>query len=74
MECAKYLGECGAAQTQVLVGVEDAQFDEGDHGRLFDARVRLFRTVGDQFGQQHTFLDERMQRLQLFDLLGPGRQ
>ncbi len=68
------LGQRGAAQAQLLVRVQDAQLDERDHGRLLDARVRLFRTVGDQLGQQHALLDERVHRLQLLDLLGPRRQ
>ena len=34
----------------------------------------FFGTVSDQFRQQDTFLDKRMNRLQFLDLLGAGRQ
>lgn len=67
-----YLSQSGAAKAQVLVGIQDAQLDERDHGCLFDARVRLLGAVGDQFGQEDAFVDERVHRLELFDFLGAG--
>lgn len=68
------LEESGSAQAQILVGLEDAQFGERNHGRFLDARVRLSRSVADQFGQQDGLFDERVGQFQLADLLGARSQ
>ena len=69
-----YLGESVTTEAEVLIGVEDAQFDESDHCSFLNARVRLLGAVGDQLGQQHALFDERVQLFQLFDFLCTCRQ
>ena len=40
------LSESVTSEATVFVRLEDPEFDESDHGRLFDARVGLLRAVG----------------------------
>jgi hypothetical protein len=40
------LSECVTSEATVFVRLEDPEFDESDHGSLFNARVGLFRAVG----------------------------
>lgn len=69
-----YLAQDVAAEAALLVGLEDAQPDEADHGRLFDAGVRLLGAVADESGQQRRLFGQRLLLLQSSDCLSPRRQ
>jgi len=63
-----------AAQTGVLVGLQNAQLHKADHRRLLHAAVRLLGAVGHQLGQQVALLHERMLGLEPLQGLRPGSQ
>lgn len=68
------LGQGGSAEAQVLVRVQDAELDEGDHGRLLHAGVSLFGAVADELGEEDTLVHEGVHGFELLDLLGASGQ